>query len=209
VNESPLHLTFGTQTFEFADTPLAHSASRVTDLFARKNNKTVGETICHPKYVKLAARISADYPEAFNVKLGHFLRDLKEGGDSFYREFLNAHGDGEYCEFKLEDNNLKRLKGLCCFSVEGKLKYIGKSTDSFAKRIDQGYGRIHPKNCYRDGQSTNCHLNGLIALASRQVRLHVHPMIDNGRIDLTEADLIVAYDPDWNVQLRRSKVKAD
>jgi len=198
-----LRLSLGTQTFEFMDTPLAFGACHVTDLFARKNNKTVGETICHPKYVQLVGRITAEYQESIHAKLGRFLYELKQRGDPFYREFLNAHGDGEYCEFKLKDPGVKRLKGLYCFTVDARLKYIGKSTDSFAKRIDHGYGTIHPKNCYRDGQSTNCHLNGLIATASGEVRLHVHPMVVDDTIELSERALIFQYDPDWNVQLRR------
>ena len=94
------------------------------------------------------------------------------------------------------------MKRLYCFTVNGQLKYIGRSTDSFAKRIDQGYGKIHPKNCFRDGQSTNCHLNGLIAQVPRGLQLHVHPIVDDARIELAEGALIMAYDPDRNVQLR-------
>lgn len=30
-----------------------------------------------------------------------------------------------------------------CFTVDGNIKYIGKSADNFGKRINQGYGRIH------------------------------------------------------------------
>lgn len=55
MSESPVRLSVGTQTFEFADTPQAFGACRVTELFGRKNNKTVGETICHLKYLKLAS----------------------------------------------------------------------------------------------------------------------------------------------------------
>jgi len=200
-----LRLSLGTRTFEFVNTPLTFGVCGVTDLFARKNNKTLGETICHPKYVQLAGRVIAEYQASIHAELGRFLYDLKQRGDPFYREFLNAHGDGEYCEFKLKDPRVKRLKGLYCFTVDGRLKYVGKSTDSFAKRIDQGHGKIHPKNCYRDGQSTNCHLNGLIATASGEAQLHVHPMVEDDTIERAEKALIFEYDPDWNVQMRRYK----
>jgi hypothetical protein len=198
-----MRLLLGSQAFEFVETPLTFSGSRLTDLFARKNNKTVGETISHPKYVKLAPRVAEKYGDTLHVRLGHFLRDLKQRGDLFYREFLNPHGDGKYCAFRLTDSRVKGLKGLYCFTVDGKLKYIGKSTDSFAKRIDQGYGTIHPKNCYRDGQSTNCHLNELIAGAAGEVCLHLHPMAEDDTIEATEKALIFEYDPEWNFQLRR------
>ena len=195
-------MSLGSQTFEFVDTPLVFEICRVEDLFAQKNNKSVGETICHPKYHRLASLVRRQYPESIERRLGEFLYDLKQHDDLFYREFLNTHGDGEYFEFRLEDPNVRQLKGLYCFTVDRHLKYIGKSTDTFGKRINQGYGKIHPKNCYRDGQSTNCHLNGLIALTSDQVRLHIHPMRDDDTIEFTERALILRYEPEWNFQLR-------
>ena len=197
-----LRLSLQNETFEFAETPLLHEGVRVTDVFALKNNKSLRVTIGHPKYSKLASRVEARYAISLDVRLGDFLRNLKQNGDPFYREFLNQHGDDEYCRFKLADPGVKRLKGLYCFTVDERLKYIGKSTDSFAKRIDQGYGTIHPKNCFHDGQSTNCHLNGLIAQVAGQLRLFLHPMMDDRMIEFAEAQLIMKYDPEWNVQLR-------
>jgi len=126
---------------------------------------------------------------------------LKSTRDPFYREFLNKHGDRIYCEFRLGDSSVAPLKGLYCFAVAGNVRYIGKSTDSFAKRISQGYGQIHPKNCYRDGQSTNCHLNALIAEVATEVSLYLHPMVNNDAIDAAEYELIGKYNPAWNVQL--------
>jgi hypothetical protein len=85
--------------------------------------------------------------------------------------------------------------------VQGTVMYIGRCTDSYAKRIDQGYGRIDPKNCYRDGQSTNCHLNALIATVASEVRLYLHPMLDEVLIRAIEKVLISTYRPPWNIQL--------
>ena len=115
---------------------------------------------------------------------------------------MNRYGDARYCEFRLRDSNILKLKGLYCFTVDGTLKYIGKSTDSFSKRINQGYGRIHPKNCYRDGQATNCHLNALIASSVEHIALLVCPMVNNEDIELTERALIAKEKPDWNIQLK-------
>ena len=154
MSNAALRLSLDTETFDFAETPLTMGVSRVTDVFASKNNKTLGETIRHPRYLSLASRVQARYPSAVETRLGDFLRGLKRSGDSFYREFLNPYGDGEYCEFKLADPRVKKQKGLYCFTMDGMLKYIGKSSDSFARRINQGYGAVHPKNCYRDGQAT-------------------------------------------------------
>ena len=202
MKEPLVRLSLGDRTLEFVPAPLSFADCRSADLFGRKNNKTVGQTIEHPKYVGLAAQVLANYSGSLDQGLGVFVLGLKSASDPFYRRFLNRNGDLAYCEFLLADRSLQKLKGLYCFTVGGTVKYIGKSTDSFAKRINQGYGRIHPKNCYRDGQSTNCHLNALIADVAAEVRLHVHPMQDDAAIGLAESALIVRYNPDWNIHLR-------
>lgn len=43
----------------------------------------------------------------------------------------------------------------------------------YSKRIQQGYGVIHPKNYHLDGQAANCHLNALILSEWDKVRFHV------------------------------------
>jgi hypothetical protein len=55
--------------------------------------------------------------------------------------------------------------------VGDELKYIGRGKDSMKKRVNCGHGKIHPKNCYLDGQSTNCDLNALIAPVREDVSL--------------------------------------
>ena len=57
-----MQLSLGNQDFEFVETPLTFGESRPTDLFARKNNKTLGATISHPEYLKLAARAFESHP---------------------------------------------------------------------------------------------------------------------------------------------------
>ncbi|MFK4618979.1 hypothetical protein ABIF50_002256 [Bradyrhizobium diazoefficiens] len=61
--------------------------------------------------------------------------------------------------------------GVYAYFVGDDLKYIGRCKDSMKKRINHGYGKVHPKNCYLDGQSTNCHLNALIAPLRESVSL--------------------------------------
>jgi hypothetical protein len=171
-------------------------------LFGQKNNKTLRQTLFHPKYAHLTSCVVESYASSLDRRLGDFLLGLKQNGDPFYRRFLNPYGDEIYCEFRLLDGAIQRLKGLYCFTAGGALKYIGKSTDSYERRISQGYGRIHPKNCYRDGQATNCHLNALIAGYAGEVALFVHPMLGNDDITKTEAALIAKERPDWNIQLK-------
>ena len=70
------------------------------------------------------------------------------------------------------------------------------------KRINQGYGKIHPKNCFRDGQATNCHLNALITAATAAVTLWLYRMDNGDEIEALEADLISRYAPPWNIRRR-------
>jgi hypothetical protein len=95
---------------------------------------------------------------------------------------------------------LIKKKGVYCYFVDERLTYIGRCRDSMKKRIDQGYGKIHPKNCYIDGQSTNCHLNAKIAAVSDRVSLRLYSMEVDSDIISRENDLIRALSPRWNVQ---------
>jgi hypothetical protein len=195
-------LKLGNRALEFLPARIAFGDFRSTDLFGKKNNKTLHQTLLHPKYAHLASSILEAYSDSLGLNLGDFLLKLKRSNDVFYRCFLNRYGDACYCEFRLHDPNIAMLKGLYCFAEGGSIKYIGKSIDSFANRINNGYGRIHPKNCYRDGQATNCHLNALIADCVGQVVLFVCPMLDNQDIQVTEAALIAQEKPEWNIQLK-------
>jgi hypothetical protein len=99
--------------------------------------------------------------------------------------------------------SIKKQKGLYLYFRTSELVYIGRSFDPFGKRVDQGYGSIHPKNCYIDGQSTNCHLNTLIAAVSERVSFYVHPMTEDSEIAATEHALIREQKPPWNIALTR------
>jgi hypothetical protein len=109
---------------------------------------------------------------------------------------------------RIPDSKVLKQKGLYCYTVGQAIKDIGKMTDSFWKRISQGYGRIHPKNCYRDGQSTNCHLNAPVAGNVVDVALFVCPMVDNFEIETLQAALIAKLNPGWNIQLKTSSRQA-
>ena len=69
------------------------------------------------------------------------------------------------------------------------------------KRVNQGYGRIHPKNCFRDGQATNCHVNARIAAETSDVTLWLCRMDNHADIEAVERGLISEYLPPWNIQL--------
>lgn len=196
-----MRLSVSGRELEFVSVPLIWGESTLDNLFEKKRNKTVGETIASKRYVNLSTQVRQNYPESLNERLGDFLFGLKARNDSFYSHFLNKYGDKTYCEFSVSSPKYGKLKGLYCFATGDNVQYIGRSHDPFEKRINQGYGHISPKNCYRDGQSTNCHLNSLIADKQESVTFYVYPLKDNKEIDDLEHQLIEQYCPEWNIAL--------
>ena len=189
------------RSFCFIQAKLQFFAHGLSNLFAQKNNKSLQETLEHPRYNKFAEVAHKRYSGFLNLPLGSFLSELKLQGDPFYRRFLNRHGDEVYCTFRMADSPLKAQAGLYLYSHNNEVMYIGRSRDPFGKRVDQGYGKIHPKNCYIDGQSTNCHLNSLIESRSDRIKYFVYPMTSIPDIEACEKILIQNNRPEWNVAL--------
>jgi len=169
-----------------------------TEVFAQKNNKTLRETLNSKKYQKLEEICITKYPEYLDTGLGQFLLILKNNRDNYYKNFLNQSGDLQYLEFKIKDLDIYNLKGLYLFKVNDEIVYIGRCKDSFKKRINNGYGRIAPKNCYLDGQSTNCFINSLICTSYPKIDFYVSSQNDNSIIEKYEKLLIKNYKPKWN-----------
>lgn len=186
---------------DFVPIKLVLRKNGVTNLFAFKNNKTVAETLVDKRYSRLLPEVCERYPDALGEKLGEFLYRLKMNGDKFYLRFLNPYGDNTYCDFAVTERS--KSKGLYCFVVGNQLRYIGRSHDPFEKRFNQGYGHLSPKNCYRDGQATNCHLNSLIAQHWAQIACYVCPLENDDDIDALERALIRELQPEWNIALTR------
>lgn len=190
---------------EFNEIPLTIVDRNIDSVFFNKNNKTLGETLIHKKYSKFRPYFIQVHEKSLPLKIGDFLKMLKESNDSNYEFFLNKNGDTTYCKFHITDN--LKDKGLYCFSVDDDIKYVGRCTDTFKKRINYGYGTIHPKNCFIDGQSTNCHINSLINTninASSEIKLGVYTM--NNRttqeIELLELQILATRSFEWNVQTK-------
>ena len=197
-----LPITVDGRTWDFRRTRLALSAGRESNVFARKNNKSVRETLAHRRYGHLSGAATA-YVSRLDEPLGAFLYSLKIDGDTWYRNFLNPYGDLEYCSFVVGDSELSRARGIYLYMVGDEFVYLGRSRDPFRKRVNQGYGRIHPKNCYLDGQATNCHFNSLVAMEEpSSVSLWLCPMGSDEEIVSAEQFLIAALKPPWNIHLR-------
>jgi len=185
---------------DFFQIPIKFHEHGIVNLFRQKNNKTLAETLSSKRYASLSKEVLQRFPNSLSEKLGAFLYRLKTGGDIFYLRFLNEYGDNVFCDFSITSSSLSKSKGIYCFAVGEKVKYFGRSHDPFEKRLNQGYGHISPKNCYRDGQSTNCHVNSLVAKAFNEVAFYVYPLDDDFEIDRLETLLIDLHKPEWNVK---------
>jgi hypothetical protein len=183
----------------FLPVTLTFDEREFTDVFELKNNKSLEETLQHKRYVKFAPRVRMDYAEFLAYPLGKFLGHLKAEGDQFYTEFLNKYGDEVYCRFSIDNSAYADMRGIYAFTLQRRIQYIGRCRDSFRKRINQGYGKIHPKNCYIDGQATNCRLNACIASHKGAVQFAIWPLNDVRQIKSRERELIRKCNPKWNI----------
>ncbi len=172
------------------------------NIFAQLSNKLVSETLEKPRYAKYKSEISLNFSECLNWNIGTFVLKLKENGDARYKCFLNPYGDEEYCKFKIIDSWALKERGLYCYFINDDIKYIGRCRDNFYKRINTGYGYISAKNCYLDGQATNCHINSLINNVGDIVKLYVSPIQNTEEIECAERKLIMEFQPEWNIALK-------
>jgi len=185
--------------YRFRHVALCFSNLATADVFSCKNNKSLADTLAHHRYKGLTNE-AQNYAASMDVPLGKFLLGLKRDGNDFYKRFLNKHGDLRYSTFTIADPEMLAMKGVYAYYVCDKLRYIGRCRDSMRKRVNQGYGKIHPKNCYIDGQSTNCHLNARITKSGDSVSLWLCPLESEEEICALEDQLIRQYQPEWNVQ---------
>ncbi len=197
MNGNPWNLS---EDIEFVHVPLVFEQERYVNVFADKNNKTLAETLEHNRYAKLKSAVLRDYSDFLDQPLGQFLLKVKNLDDPFYRQFLNKYGDLQYSKFSISDASFYPLKGVYAYRVGGDLKYIGRCRDQMKKRVNQGYGKIHPKNCFLDGQATNCHLNSRVTMTKEEVSLWLCEMDEDDEIVVAERGLISAYQPPWNIQ---------
>jgi len=108
----------------------------------------------------------------------------------------NRYGMGPFCRFGLHTS--EGLQGVYAVFVEQTLCYIGECTD-LARRFSQtGYGYISARNCYDDGQATNCKINANVLTATksrRAVTVWFHRTSDRKSL---ESRLISELQPSWN-----------
>lgn len=194
-----MQLKINDRILEFKIIPLTFEKKNIVNVFYDKNNKTLRQTFEHHKYSRLKLLLGDKYRYHLNQKLGDFLKFLKEANDINYLCFLNKYGDNKFCEFKISDN--LKDKGIYCYLKENNIKYIGRCTDNFKKRINQGYGKIHPKNCFIDGQATNCHLNSIIN-SEDNVKFGIYLMSDKSIEEIKELEklILTCNRFEWNIR---------
>lgn len=187
------------ENFDFFQVKLKFVEGIQTNTFSLKNNKTVRQTIEHRRYLKLEDETKKRFGNDMDKPLGEFLLELKIKGDPFYKRFLNSYGDSDYSAFSIAETSALNQKGIYAYTSQDDLVYVGRCRDMIGKRINHGYGKIHPKNCYIDGQATNCHLNSLITSKHHSIRFWLHPLKSDNQIIDAERRLIRSYSPAWNL----------
>ena len=108
---------------------------------------------------------------------------------------LNKHGKGPFCKFRI-DNSLS-IEGVYIIRLNGKPAYVGECVN-LSERFNMGYGQISPKNCYKNGQLTNCRINNLIlkeSLRASTIEILFHA---TNKRNIIEIDLIDKLNPIWN-----------
>ena len=111
---------------------------------------------------------------------------------------LNRHGEGPFCRFSVP--GLPAASGVYAVTVAQDLVYVGEATDLQRRWGSSGYARIQPRNCFKDGQSTNCKVNHRILLAAQDglaVRLWIRQTASPRSL---EERLIAKLAPLWNDQ---------
>ncbi len=108
---------------------------------------------------------------------------------------LNKYGAGPFCRFRIPSNI--RLSGVYAIAVDGEPRYIGECAN-LSERYNMGYGLISPRNCFKNGQETNCRINSLllqVAKANSEIALWFLPT-ENYKV--VERELVQELTPPWN-----------
>lgn len=173
----------------------------IENKFSELCNKSLSETIRNPRYLKFKSDVQSLYKNYLDMPIGEFLLMLKSKSDMYYTNFLNRNGDMEFCDFQIVSKEYLFKKGIYFYKYKDEILYIGRCRDSFKSRFNNGYGKISPKNCYLDGQSTNCHINSKVNKCGGMIEIYVLILQHDKNIVEIEKELIQKYKPEWNISL--------
>lgn len=111
---------------------------------------------------------------------------------------LNRHGMGPFCRFRL--TSIPQAAGVYIITVDDEVVYVGETVNLASRFGPRGYATIQPKNCYAKGQSTNCHVNGLILKAVSRGQIIVLWFYPTARHKEVEDILKASVHPRWNIK---------
>ena len=108
---------------------------------------------------------------------------------------LNKQGKGPFCKFRI-DKSLQ-IEGVYIIRSNDEPVYVGECVN-LSKRFNMGYGQISPKNCFKNGQSTNCKVNNFILKESLKGSTIEMLFYETEKRNIIETDLIYKLNPIWN-----------
>lgn len=109
---------------------------------------------------------------------------------------LSKYGEGGFCTFTIDTDP---GSGVYLWVVDNEVIYIGE-TINLKSRFNQGYGQIHPRNCYVGGQLTNCKMNKVVleyALEGKEIMLYFYPTKQYKEVEIA---LLRAIKTKYNVK---------
>jgi hypothetical protein len=131
------------------------------------------------------------------------LKRAKDGRPIEYNHRLvpgikpHRHAAGPFCDFDLP--RASNVAGIYALTVDETVTYIGETERLRSRFGSGGYGHIAPRNCHRDGQSTNCKINARVLKAFKAMKdVHVWFMASREDRKYVESRLVAELSPPWN-----------
>lgn len=184
--------------YVFFKTPFALYEKDIPSPFLQYSGPLVRRLLDKKYYKSLKRYIEMKYPQFLNEKIQTLMQFLISEEDPVYLKFLNKNGSDLFCRFGLTDKNVFSQKGLYLYKYVENITYIGRCRDNYLKRFNINYGTIQPINCYKEGQSTNTHMNALMNKYGDNISIFLCPLVSDDEIVIAEKKLIRLLKPIWN-----------
>ena len=185
--------------YTFFSTPFIIYKKDLPSPFLEYKRHTVDNLLKKKHYLSLRHTIERGYPQFLHKNIQNFMRYLVQNNDHFFRRFLNKYGADDFCHYGLTDENIFYKKGLYLYHYEGEVVYIGRCRDNYHSRFNINYGKIHPINCYKEGQATNTRMNSLMNRYGEKIKIFLCPLTSDDEICTSEKVLIDRFKPKWNL----------
>ncbi|MBD8032940.1 MULTISPECIES: GIY-YIG nuclease family protein [Solibacillus] len=201
-----MHIQVKGQKIKFNKVELLVLEQGIENLFVSFDKKTLNELTLQKKYEHLQEEASRHAQHVIDWPAGKALKQLKDEGNIFYKQFLNNYGDLTYTRFIVNgEDELLKQKGIYTIIVNNELKFCGVCARTFKERFNQHIGNIYAKGCFRDGTATHCHVNANITLMlpDNDVHFAIYPMEDEKEMNSLKNAIINRFEPEWNLRSNR------